>query len=53
MIDYNLVLYFGMGLIVLCFVLFLVFEHIERQEDIKLFKQKQLEKSFNKAKANE
>jgi len=53
MIDYNLVLYFGIGLIVFGFVLFLVSEHFERQADIKLFRQEQLTKSFNKAKNNE
>ena len=53
MIDYNLVLYFGIGLIVFGFVLFLVSAHFERQAEIKLFKLKQLEESFNKAKENE
>ena len=53
MIDYNLVLYIGIGLIVFCFVLFLVSEHFERQADIKLFKQEQLEEAFNKAKKDE
>ena len=53
MIDYNLVLYIGIGLIVFGFVLFLVSEHFERQADIKLFKLKQLEEAFNKAKKNE
>jgi len=53
MIDYNLVLYIGMGLIVFGFVLFLVSIHFERQAEIKLFKLKQLEEAFNKAKKNE
>ncbi len=53
MIDYNLVLYIGIGLIVFGFVLFLVSAHFERQAEIKLFKLKQLEESFNKAKENE
>ena len=53
MIDYNLVLYIGMGLIVFGFVLFLVSAHFERQAEIKLFKLKQLEESFNKAKEKE
>ena len=53
MIDYNLVLYIGMGLIVFGFVLFLVSTHFERQAEIKLFKLKQLEEAFNKAKKNE
>ena len=53
MIDYNLVLYIGIALIVFGFVLFFVAEHFERQAEIKLFKLKQLEESFNKAKENE
>ena len=50
MIDYNLVLYIGVGLIVFVFVLFLVSIHFERQEEIKLFKQQQLNKSFERNK---
>ena len=53
MIDYNLVLYIGIGLIVFGFVLFLVAAHFEREAEIKLFKLKQLEEAFNKAKKNE
>ena len=53
MIDYNLVLYIGMGLIVFGFVLFLISIHFERKAEIKLFKLQQLEKSFRKAKENE
>ena len=53
MIDYNLVLYIGIGLIVFGFVLFLVASHFEREAEIKLFKLKQLEEAFNKAKKNE
>ena len=53
MIDYNLVLYFGIGLIVFVWVLFLISIHFERQEEIKLFKQEQLEEAFNRAKENE
>ena len=53
MIDYNLALYIGIGLIVFGFVLFLISAHFERQAEIKLFKLKQLEKSFRKAKENE
>jgi hypothetical protein len=48
MIDYNIVLYIGIGLIVFGFVLFLVSIHFERQAEIKLFK---LEQSFDKNKA--
>ena len=50
MIDYNLALYIGIGLIVFGFVLFLVSIHFEREAEIKLFKLKQLEESFRKAK---
>ena len=53
MIDYNLVLYIGIGLIVFGFVLFLVATHFQRQAEIKLFKLQQLEKAFRKAKENE
>ena len=50
LIDYNLALYIGIGLIVFGFVLFFVAEHFERQEEIKLFK---LEQAYKKAKENE
>jgi hypothetical protein len=50
MIDYNLVLYIGIGLIVFGFVLFLVAAHFERQAEIKLFK---LEQAYKKAKEKE
>mgnify|MGYP003151662829 CR=1 FL=1 len=53
MIDYNLLTYIGIGLIVGGFVLFLVAEHFEREADKKLFRLKQLEDAFNKAKENE
>ena len=53
MIDYNLVLYIGIGLIVFGFVLFLVSAHFERQAEIKLFKLKQLEESFERSKKND
>jgi len=53
MIDYNLVLYIGIGLIVFGFVLFLVSIHFERQTEIKLFRQEQLDKAFRKGKENE
>ncbi len=52
-INYNLVLYIGIGLIVFGFILFLVATHFQRQAEIKLFKLQQLEKSFRKAKENE
>ena len=53
MIDYNLVLYIGIALIVVGFILFLVAQHFERQAEIKLFRQEQLDKSFRKAKEND
>ena len=53
MIDYNLALYIGIGLIVFGFVLFLVSIHFERKAEIKLFKLEQLNKAFRKAKENE
>jgi len=53
MIDYNLILYIGIGLIVFGFILFLVSIHFERQAEIKLFKLEQLNNAFRKAKENE
>ena len=50
MIDYNLVVYIGIGLIVGGFCLFLYSQHRLRQLDIEEFKNQQLTKSFNKAK---
>ena len=48
--DYNLIMYIGVGLMVGGFVLFLVAQHFEREAEIKLFK---LEQSYRKAKENE
>lgn len=53
MINYNIVLYIGLFLMVGGFILFLVSEHFERQADIKLFRQQQLTKSFERAKNND
>ena len=50
MINYNIVLYIGLFLMVGGFILFLVSEHLERQADIKLFRQQQLTKSFERNK---
>ena len=50
MIDYNLVMWIGLGLIIGGFCLFLYSEHRLRQLDIEEFKNQQLTKSFNKAK---
>ena len=52
-INYNIVLYIGIALIIGGFILFLIAQHFERQADIRLFKLQQLEKSFRKAKENE
>ena len=52
-INYNLVLYIGIGLMIGGFILFLIAQHFERQADIKLFKLQQLDKAFRKAKENE
>ena len=50
MIDYNLILYIGIILIVGGGVLFFVAQHYERKAEIELFKLEQLNKSFNKNK---
>ena len=52
-INYNLVLYIGIALIVGGFILFLVATHFQRQAEIRLHKLQQLEESFRKAKENE
>ena len=46
MIDYNLIVYIGIGLIFLIFILFIANEMDKRKKDIELFKQQQLSKSF-------
>ena len=53
MINYNLVLYIGLGLIIGGFCLFLYSQHRLRQLDIEEFKNQQLTKSFLKQKARE
>ena len=50
MIDYNLILYIGLFLIVLGFILFIVVEMDERRIDRELFRQEQLTKSFERNK---
>ena len=50
MIDYNLILYIGLFLLIFGFILFLVSELRIRQIDKELFRQEQLHKSFMKAK---
>ena len=46
MINYNLILYIGLFLIVGSFILFILYEIDKRKKDIELFKQQQLSKSF-------
>jgi len=53
MIDYNLVMYIGLSLIIGGFCLFLYSQHRLRQLDIEEFKNQQLTESFNKAKKGE
>ena len=53
MINYNLVVYIGIGLIVGGFCLFLYSQHSLRQLDIAEWKNQQLTESFNKAKRGE
>ena len=53
MINYNLVLYIGVALIVGGFCLFLYSQMRLRQLDIELWKSNQLLKSFSKAKEKE
>ena len=50
MINYNLILYIGIALIVFSFILFIISQIKLRQLEIEQFKQKQLSKSFNKNK---
>ena len=53
MIDYNLIIYIGIGLIFLIFILFIANEMDKRKKDIELFKQQQLSKSFEREKRND
>ena len=46
MIDYNLILYIGIGLIITGFILFIISEMKLRALEIEQFKQQQLHKSF-------
>ena len=50
MIDYNLIVYLGVGLIALLFFLFIKNEMKKRKKDIELFKQQQLKESFDRNK---
>jgi hypothetical protein len=49
-INYNIVLYIGIALIIGGFILFLIAQHFERQAEIRLFKLQQLSKSFERSK---
>ena len=53
MIDYNLVMYIGLGLIIGGFCILLYSQHRLRQLDIEEWKNQQLTESFNKAKKGE
>ena len=53
MIDYNLILYIGLFLMFGSFILFILYEMDKRKKDIKLFRQQQLTKSFERAKRND
>ena len=53
MIDYNLIMYIGLGLIIGGFCLFLYSEHRIRQLDIELAKQQKLNESFINGKVEE
>ena len=50
MINYNLILYIGIALIISWFILFIISEIKLRQLEIEQFKQEQLHKSFMKNK---
>ena len=51
--NYNLILYIGLFLIVGSFIGFILNEMHKRKLDVELFKQQQLTKSFKKGKQNE
>ena len=53
MIDYNLILYIGLGLIIGGFCLFLYSEHRIRQLDMELARQKKLHQAFINGKVEE
>ncbi len=46
LMDYNLIMYIGTGLIIGGFLLFIYCEHKIRQADKELWRQEQLHKSF-------
>ena len=51
--NYNLILYIGLFLIVGSFIGFILNEMNKRKLDVELFKQQQLTKSFEKGKKDE
>ena len=53
MIDYNLILYIGLGLIIGGFCLFLYSEHRIRQIDMELARQKKFNEAFINGKVEE
>ena len=53
MIDYNLIMYIGLGLIIGGFCLFLYSEHRIRQIDMELARQKKLNEAFINGKVEE
>ena len=53
MIDYNLILYIGLGLIIGGFCLFLYSEHRIRLIDMELARQKKLHQAFINGKVEE
>ena len=53
MINYNIILYVGLFLIISGFILFIISEIKLRQLDKELFRQQRLTESFNKNKSND
>ena len=53
MIDYTIILYIGLSLIVGAFGLFLFLEMDKRRTDRELFRQQQLNRSFERGKQND
>ena len=49
---YNILLYSGFGFLALGFILFIVSVIMERKYEIEIFRQEQLNKSFNRHKNN-
>ena len=53
MIDYNLIVYIGIVLMILIFILFIANEMDKRKKDREQWLSNQLSKSFEKGKKNE